>query len=252
MIGDILCETAHRPWPLPPGPWIMAQVWQDLLFAHWPLPPAVMRALVPPALEIDTFDGQAWLGVVPFRMTGVRPRLAPAVPWLSSFPELNVRTYVRQRDRGLDKRGIYFFSLDAGNPAAVEIARAIFQLPYYRAAMAVRAGSGWIYYRSERKDPRGPFADLRAHYRPAAPVDFAVAGTLVHWLTERYALYTVDRAGRPRIAEIHHLPWPLQPAEAYITLNSMAGAAAVRLPPAPPLVQFARRLEVVVWPPRAV
>src|SRR5690606_20213232 len=106
-------DVAHRPWPPPAAPWVMAQRWQDLLFAHWPLPPAVLSALLPPALELDVYSGQGWLGVVPFRMSGVRLRLLPAVPWLSAFPELNVRTYVRLRDRGVEKRGVYFFSLDA-------------------------------------------------------------------------------------------------------------------------------------------
>ncbi|MBE2238577.1 MAG: DUF2071 domain-containing protein, partial [Caldilineaceae bacterium] len=120
----------HRPWPRPASPWVMAQEWCNLLFAHWPLPAAAMQALLPPSLTLDTFEGQAWLGIVPFRMRGVRPRLTPPIPWLSAFPELNVRTYVRLRDQGIEKRGVYFFSLDAANPVAVRIARRTFHLPY--------------------------------------------------------------------------------------------------------------------------
>jgi uncharacterized protein YqjF (DUF2071 family) len=129
----LLANTAHRPWPLPAAPWVMAQTWRDLLFAHWPLPAAALQALLPPALTVDAFDGQGWLGIVPFKMQGVRPRGLPAVPWLSAFPELNVRTYVQLRDRGIEKRGVYFFSLDAANPVAVQIARRTFWLSYFDA-----------------------------------------------------------------------------------------------------------------------
>src|SRR5262245_27389124 len=93
-VGPLGMPTAHRPWPLPREPWVMAQSWHDLLFAHWPVPAAVLRPLIPPSLGVDTFDGEAWIGVVPFRMSGVRPRYVPPLPDLSAFPELNVRTYV--------------------------------------------------------------------------------------------------------------------------------------------------------------
>src|SRR5690349_18551619 len=126
--------------------------WRDLLFAHWPVPVEAVRPLVPAGLEIDTFDGQAWVGVVPFRMEGVAPRFLPSVPGPSAFPELNVRTYVRRGRRA----GVWFFSLDAASRVAVEGARLGFHLPYYRAAMSVATDGGWTTYRSERLDRRGP------------------------------------------------------------------------------------------------
>ena len=132
---DLVDDVGHRPWPLPVQPWIMKQSWHDLLFAHWPVPVDAMRARVPPGLEIDTFDGAAWLGVIPFHMTNVAPRAVPALPWVSAFPELNVRTYVTCEG----KAGVYFFSLDAANPLAVAVARAMFHLPYYPADMDVAA-----------------------------------------------------------------------------------------------------------------
>src|SRR6266704_6531932 len=125
VMTSVMEPIAHRPWPLPVGPWVMAQRWHDLLFAHWPVPAGELQHLIPTPLTIDTFDGQAWLAVVPFRMSGVRLRGTPAVPWLSAFPELNVRTYVKCEGRP----GVWFFSLDAGNPLAVAIARAWFHLP---------------------------------------------------------------------------------------------------------------------------
>jgi uncharacterized protein len=242
-------QSTHRPWPLPAGPWVMAQSWHDLLFAHWPIPSAVMRALVPPQLELDTYDGTAWVGVVPFRMSGVRPRLCPPVLWLSAFPELNVRTYVRARDPANPRPGVYFFSLEAANPMAVAIARGWFKLPYYNANMRLRTDEQGIHYRSQRTHRGAPAAEFRGSYRPTGAVYHAQPGTLQHWLTERYSLYTVS-SGRAYIGEIHHQPWPLQPAEAEIQVNSVATASRLELPNTAPLLHFARRLDVVIWPLR--
>ena len=107
----ILNQTAHRPWPMPTSPWVMTQTWHDLLFAHWPVDGVRLRALVPAEFPLDLYDGQAWLGIVPFRMANVGPRGVPSLPGVSAFPELNVRTYVRVADRP----GVYFFSLDAAS-----------------------------------------------------------------------------------------------------------------------------------------
>src|SRR5690349_6710130 len=126
-----LRKLDHRPWPVPSRPWIMAQNWHELLFAHWRVPVEAVRPLVPQGLEIDLFAGDAWLSVVPFRMSGVRLRGTPALPWLSSFPELNVRTYVCAEGRP----GVWFFSLDAASRLAVGVARAWFHLPYFNARM---------------------------------------------------------------------------------------------------------------------
>ena len=241
----LLAETAHRPWPLPDRAWAMAQQWHDLLFAHWPIPVEQMAPLIPPGLEMDTYAGEAWVAVVPFRMSHVRPRRLPAVPWLSYFPELNVRTYVRVAD----KPGVFFFSLDAGNPIAVAIARTLFHLPYFRADMSCRHGDDGqtIHYNSRRTHRHAPPARFAARYRPAGPVYHAQPGSLEHWLIERYCLYSVDRRGRIFRGEIHHRPWPLQPAEAEIDVNSVVRAGGLDLPDRRPLLHFARRLQVVAW-----
>ncbi len=117
MSENILRQTEHRPWPLPSGPWVMAQSWRELLFAHWRIPVEALRPLVPAELELETWDGSAWLGVVPFLMAGVRPRGVPALPRLSAFPEINVRTYVKVES----KPGVWFLSLDAANSLAVPL-----------------------------------------------------------------------------------------------------------------------------------
>jgi uncharacterized protein YqjF (DUF2071 family) len=244
-MNTALQAVGHRPWPLPPGPWVMAQSWHDLLFAHWPVDAAKLRARIPDRLEIDTFDGQAWLAVVPFRMTGVRLRGTPALPWLSAFPELNVRTYVT---RG-GKPGVWFFSLDAGNSLAVAIARAWFHLPYFRARMSCTEREGWIHYESERKHRGAPAGLLKAQYRPVGDVFPPQIGSLEYFLTERYCLYAADGRGQIIRGEIHHLPWPLQVAEAVFTGNTMAKAAGVALPARKPFLHFVKRQDVGVWWP---
>lgn len=250
MTGSILSAHAHRPWPLPRGPWVMAQQWLDLLFAHWPIPVETMRALVPPQLPLDTWDGLAWVGVVPFRMQGVRPRLTPAFPWLSAFPELNVRTYVKVRDRGVEKTGVYFFSLEAANPVAVAVARSTFKLPYFNARMSLVEKAGTIHYHSRRTHRNAPAAEFVGSYHPTGGVYQSQSGAFDAWLTERYALYTVSGHGQVYIGEIHHLPWPLQPATAEIAVNTMAAASRLMLPATQPILHFARHLDVVVWPLR--
>jgi uncharacterized protein YqjF (DUF2071 family) len=244
----ILRETAHRPWPMPASPWIMTQTWHDLLFAHWPVEARLLASRIPPGLDLDLFEGQAWLGIVPFRMTNVAPRGVPALPWLSAFPELNVRTYVRVEDRP----GVYFLSLDAANPLAVLVARALFHLPYHRAAMHVEPRGTAIHYTSRRTTGGGPPAELVATYAPVAPGSRARPGSLEAFLTERYCLYTVDRWSRASRLEIHHPPWSLAPAQAHIGVNTMADALGLRLPPLLPLLHFSKRQDMVAWPSRRI
>jgi uncharacterized protein len=218
----------------------MKQTWHDLLFAHWPLPPSAIRPLVPSQLTLDTFDGQCWVAVTPFRLSGIRSRGLPPLPGLSRFPELNVRTYVTLGGKG----GVYFFSLDAANLPAVWAARAFFHLPYFHAVMKSEERGGVIHYYSRRHRAA---AELRAHYAPRAGVQLRKPGSLEHWLTERYCLYTTHKNQVYR-AEIHHLPWPLQDAEAEFETNTVAAAAGIVLPEIAPLLSFARRLEVLIWP----
>jgi len=218
----------------------MQQTWHDLLFAHWPLPSDALRSLVPPQLPLDTYNGQRWVGIVPFWMSGVRPRGIPAIPGLSQFPELNVRTYVTLGG----KPGVYFFSLDAASHLAVWGARSFFHLPYFYADMRVEFTGDEVAYRSAR---RRSDAELHARYAPQSPTRFGAPGTLEHWLTERYCLYTVHRDNIYR-CEIHHAPWPLQDGSAQISINTTAAAAGIQLPDTPPLLHFSKRQEVLIWP----
>ena len=242
--AEILRIAGHRPWSLPNSPWIGVQVWHDLLFAHWPVSFDLLRPLVPPQLELDSFDKQCWVGIVPFHMSGVRARGIPAVPGLSAFPELNVRTYVTLGN----KPGVFFFSLDAANLPAVWTARALYHLPYFYARMKAELRGDRIDYSSERLLTP---AVLKASYRPTAPVALRQPGTIDHWFTERYCLYTVWRKRAYR-CEIHHPQWPLQDADADFSANTVATAAQISLPDTRPLLHFAKRLDVLIWPLRRV
>ncbi len=245
---DILSRTGHRPYPAPPGPWVLFMSWHDLLFVHWPVPEGALRPLIPSALHLDTFDGSAWLGITPFRMSGTRPRSLPSVTPLSNFPELNVRTYVTAEDRS----GIWFFSLDAGNPVAVRLARAIFSLPYFDAQMSCRAVDGEVRYRSARTHQGAPRARFAARYRPVGEPFESRRGTLEDFLTERYCLYAADKRGNVYRGGIHHHPWPLRRAELEIESLAMTEQIGVKLPEMEPLVHFSERLDVLAWSPRRV
>jgi hypothetical protein len=222
----------------------MAQSWRNLLFAHWPVDAAMLRAHIPADLAIDTFEGRAWIGIVPFSMRGVRLRWTPPLPGLSAFPELNVRTYVTAQARP----GVWFFSLDAASTFAVTAARVSFHLPYFRARMQSTETDGWIHYESERTHLGAPHAVFQARYRAMGQAFEAPQGTLEHFLTERYCLYSAT-AGRIYRGEIHHPPWQLQIAEARLTQNSMAEAARLVLPAGLPLLHFSPRQDMVAWAP---
>jgi uncharacterized protein YqjF (DUF2071 family) len=240
---SIVNSTAHRPWPMPDTPWLMTQSWNDLLFAHWRVDVAQMRRAVPDVFDLDLFDGEAWLGIVPFYMTNVGIRNLPSVPWLSAFPELNVRTYVRVAERP----GVYFFSLDAARRLAVVGARALLNLPYYPADMKVERRGEVVDYQSVRRGERP--ADFKALYETTSTPFVATAGSLEYFLTERYCLYHQDRRGRPYRLEIHHRRWSLQQARADIRSNTMAAANHLTIGGTPPLLHFARRQDVVAWAP---
>ena len=228
----------HRPWPIPRTGWTWRQSWLDLLFAHWPIDASSLRPLIPREVTLQEFDGSAWIGVVPFRMSGVMRRPFPDLPWVSAFPELNVRTYVE-----LDgKPGVWFLSLDATNPLAVWAARRFFHLPYFRAAITLRRDGEEIRYESRRGE-----AAFTGTYAPTSPVRLRAKGSLEHWLTERYCLYARDPRGRVLRNDVHHAPWPLQDARADIRSNSMLAPHGLRLPDTAPLLHFAESVDVVVW-----
>jgi uncharacterized protein YqjF (DUF2071 family) len=245
---DVLSIIDHRPYALPGGKWRMAQRWNDLLFAHWPIAVEAMQRLLPASLQVDSFDGFAWAGVVPFWMDQVRTRTvgesAFTVPGTASFAELNLRTYVRSRVTG--QAGVYFFSLDAASLLAVMGARTLFHLPYFFATMERTAKpDGSIDYASRRL-LTGQSVRFQANYKGTGIVKPSLPRSLEHFLTERYCLFTAH-GNRLSVGHIHHLPWPLEVAEAEIRINELPAAHGISLPDRPPVLHFARELHVYIW-----
>ena len=225
----------------------MHQDWHHLLFLHWEIPAPELQAMVPPELTIDTFEGKAYVGLIPFTLSNVRPVLTPPIPFLSRFHEVNVRTYVH-RD-GADP-GVWFFSLDTSSTLAVDGARAFYKLPYFHAQMEFD-DSGELELISRRDDPTGAKpADIHVRYQPVeGPVAPAAPGTLDHFLVERYVLYSMDKHHQLRGARVHHQPYPLQRAEVSKLEETLVWAAGIRRPDAVPIRHYAREVNVEIDPP---
>lgn len=230
----------HRPWPLPAGKWAWRQSWLDLAFLHWPIDPPAIAPLLPSGLELDLFDRQAWIGVVPFRMT-LQRRGFPLLPGVGAFAEINVRTYVRHQGRP----GVWFFSLDAASGLAVWGGRQLFHLPYYRADINCQIRGDAVDYVAARRNNRK--IRFAATYQPTGEVRTAPSGSLEHWLTERYCLFSHSAKRGWHCGDVHHIPWPLQQAEVEIKHNSMLDPLGLTLPDTQPLAHYAKGVDVALW-----
>jgi uncharacterized protein len=229
-------QTEHRPYPLSSGRWVMGQTWLNLLFAHWRIASGLLRPHVPARLELEEHDGSAWIALTPFTVTGLRLRGMLPLPVVSQFLELNCRTYVRGAD---GRPGIWFFSLDASSRAAVAAARRIYELPYRHARFETSGDEVRVHAEGG--------GEFRAVYRGAGEPAAPEPGSLEHFLTERYCLYARDGGVR---AEIHHTPWPLQPAEATV---EHWGVAPIEVElEGEPLCHYSARQDVVIWSPERV
>ena len=245
MPHPALADTAHRPFPLPARPWALAMDWEDLAFLHWRLPTDLLAPLLPRALELDTFDGGAWLGLVPFRMCRTRLRCLPPVPTTHAYPELNVRTYVRHGDAA----GVWFFSLDVPSRLTVAAARVGFGLPYFAARSTCRSEAGAVRFGSERTDRRGRPAAFAAAWRASGPHVPAAPGSLEHFVTERYCLFATRR-GRLIRGDIAHAPWQLAAAALELERCDMTRLLGVALDRPPDSVLAALPQRVAGWAPR--
>lgn len=233
---------SDRTWPLPAKSHVMRMNWHDLLFVHWPIDAAIIQERLPDPLRVDTWQGQAWIAVVPFRMTDVAPRGVPAIPGVSAFPELNIRTYVTVDN----KPGVWFFSLDATNRLAVRLARFAFHLPYMDARMSIHRDADWYCYDSQRTHRGEPPVRFRGRYRPTGDVFYAQPGTLEFWLTARYCLYAANPREQVYRGEIDHPPWPLQSASLETDSNTMLDAFGVNTN-CPPHLLFSEEITVRAW-----
>jgi uncharacterized protein YqjF (DUF2071 family) len=248
LLIDPATIDRKSPADKPPGCPVMHQRWAYLLFLHWVVPAAELQKLVPSRLTIDTFDGKAYVGLVPFTMTGVRPIFIPPIPGLSDFHETNVRTYVHD---GGKNPGVYFFSLDAANAIAVKVAQWLFKLPYHFAKMELKArkdtrSPGIVDYSTERSWPGPTPATLTTRYEVTGPVDPAKPGTLDHFLIERYILYTQNGSKLMR-GRVHHHPYPVQPARVHSVKEDLILAAGIKRPEVAPLVHYASEVQVQVY-----
>ncbi len=237
-----------RQWEVPHRRPFLRMNWHDLLFMHWPIPGVDIQRLLPEGLTVDTFDGYAWIGVVPFRMSDVAPLWSPAVPGLSNFPELNVRTYVHCGSEGSvdSKPGVWFFSLDATQWLAVRVARWMYNLNYVDAAISLKSTSdNFIEYRSRRKQ-NWPAAEYSARYRSTGE-GIKNPNDLELWLTSRYCMYAADPNGNLYRGEIDHQPWQLERAECEVCVNTMTEWLGIHLPPQNPLLHFSRAISVRAW-----
>ncbi len=246
-------RTSHKPRPLPPGRWLMRQRWNDLLFAHWQVPASAIALLVPEGLQVDTFQGSAWLGAMPFWMDRIKMRGVPPIPGARSFPDLIFRTYVREERTGTP--GVYCLSVDSSNLLAVAAGRAFFHLPYHSAEMRLemRTEREFSFY-SRRRFASEPVL-FRARYRGLGPSQRLVElrpGTLEHFLMERSCLFSRNRSGQPIRANLHQASWSLEEAEAEIEQNDLAAAIGIKVPDQEPVLHYSRRLAVYVWPAELV
>lgn len=232
-----------RPHDMP----VMYQSWRKLLFMHWPLPPQALRPFIPGRLEIDTFDGQAWIGITPFTVNNTRPVFLPPIPLLSDFHEVNVRTYVQYR--GVP--GVWFFSLDAASSLAVLGARLAYHLPYFTARMSLKEQGDRILYSSRRVGSGQAPAQLEAAWQKGALLGEARAGSLEFFMVERYCLYA-SAGGKLYRALIHHPPWQLRQARLEKMESTMLEAQKLPLPAGAPLLHYSEEQDTGVWPLRTV
>ena len=233
-----LYSVDHRPWPLPETSWRWRQSWLDLAFIHYPVAPDVLHAQLPPGVDLQQFNGSAWVGLVPFRMAGVMRRPLPSFPPFSSFPELNLRTYVEVGGRP----GVWFFSLDTSCWPVVMGGRHIYNLPYHSARMAMSPWGGGTKFSSVRAKGDVHF---RARYAPSGKPVIAKAGTFEHWATERYCLYAHSQKQGVSRVEVHHAPWCLQSADVRIEENSVLEAAGIKPLRDSPICHYSKGVHVI-------
>ncbi|KWX70870.1 hypothetical protein AML91_26575 [Paenibacillus jilunlii] len=245
----MLAHTTHRPFPLPQGPWLMKQTWNDLLFAHWPVNEAHLTPYIPPGLELQQWEGTPWISVSPFLIDPLRLRGCPRLPFVHRFLELNIRTYVVNNG----KAGVFFLNLDASSRLAVGTARAAAHLPYRYAKMSCHSDREYIQYSSRKQIPGYGQAEFTGSYKAkGASVFHAEPGSLLHWLTERYCLYASGSKNRLYVGDIHHLPWTLQEADLQIDTNTATRSLGLIHAYDPLLLTYTKRLEVLFWPVRRI
>lgn len=250
---EYIFRSSHRPRPLPAGRWAISQRWNDLLLAHWPLSPSLLAPLLPEWLEVDTYQSKGWLGAVPFWLDRLKIHHVPTVPGVRRFPDLNLRTYVR--DKFTHTPGVYCFSMDASNLIAVGVARTLYHLPYHWAEMRLeeRSEREFAFYSRRRLAQRDVVFKVR--YRGLGPTCRTAEirpGSFEYFITERSCLFSANQAGEPIRASLHYIPWPLEEAEAEIERNDLPASIGIDFPDSEPVLHYSRRMALYIWPPEVV
>ena len=234
-IDYIFNSTDHRPWPLPKEQWVFRQTWSELAFIHWEIEEEELKKYIPPSIEIDKYEGKSYIGVVPFNMKGVTKRGYPAPKWISDFPEINVRTYVKYNN----KPGVLFFSLDVPSQIAVWIGRIQFHLPYFKAKMLVKTQNDTTHYFHKRNN-----IEFEAVYTAKGRLK-CEKNSFENWATERYCLYSHNKAGDIFCADVHHEQWPLESVDIDIKKNTLLSGLTVGKQH--PTVLYSKSLDVAVY-----
>jgi uncharacterized protein YqjF (DUF2071 family) len=243
-VAKLLTQISHRTEALCPLPWIVFQRWETLLFASWPVAPEVMRACVPEPLEIDTFDGTAWLTIVPMHMRDLHVRDLPPIPGTSTFPEINLRTYVKVGGRP----GVYFFSIECNAPFADLVANLLFDFPYKPATMNYRVDGPSIAIDSARGGGSANAANFSAKYQPVGDAFTPAPGSLEDFLLSRFASFSVANTGAVLRGDLHHDVWTIRRAQADISVNSLAKSAGIDVLDRAPQLFYSQGTDTVVWP----
>lgn len=239
LINDII----HRPFPLPSKNWIMRQKWRNVLFLHWPIPVEKLRPHIPSSLQIDTFNGSAWLGIILFVLEGIFPFEIPSISLTPKFPEINVRTYVKYDG----KPGIYFLSIDVMNWASLKIAKNWYHLPYHSSQIFFQKEEQKFHCHSIRKGNENTPISFKGKYAPVSEVYFPKEGTLDHWLIERYCLYSSNNGINIYCGDIHHRPWPLQKAKIELVKNTLFTPFHFDLFEEKPIAHFSIGVDSLIW-----
>lgn len=232
-------DTRHRPFPLPDKKWLMTQTWENLLFCHWPVEYDVIRQHVPAELELDTYEGRCWIGIIPFQVNKMRLRKMPPVPYLRTYLELNVRTYVSYK--GVP--GVYFFTLDADKSLAVLGGKVGALLPYREAKIKMTKKRGFVHFESDACGPDWMKGKLKLHYQPVSRAYSPSADSLEYWLFERYCFFTIGKKNIYR-GDIHHTRWKIEQANVLMEevpsyLNDIATH--------PPVCHYSHKKQAFMW-----
>ncbi len=238
----VIQRNATRGIPIPDRAWASYQSWDNLLTCHWPIDPNLLRPNVPAELEIDTFDGQAWLALIPMFMGTIRLRDLGSIPTESQFPEINFRTYVKYGGR----TGVYFFHVDAEAPLVDIGAQLFFHTPYKMAEVRFeRTSDGGFSFKSRRFMP--PHQTFEAVYRPTGTAAVAPPGSLLEFQAERYSGFAKSLTGEIVRGDLIHDPWLLQEVDAQVTQNTFLQSAGFDLAPTPPMMHYAAGVDTVLW-----